>query len=756
MLRLAMLIAIVSLALGFGLPNHSFAKRTGHKAEKHHHSKEGNRGQNRSCEGNSGQGVGASCFGNQGNDKKKGHAAGNEEPPGDGDNGGDGDGNSDDDNAEEPNDDGEKDVKVNRERKRKLRVELEPIFHFDLDFGSYLVDLTPQKTEGSLLLSNVSIGDGGEGYMLTDYYTVEAGLGVKANAFFNNATGLANHFFATLGVMPIIGKKLTSVQWVQNRKKSTIKEILTRKPPMKAQSIDSWTVGDSVVFESTGGILFFGNIGLYLLNIGLNHTDIETAEGTWRTFVEKRADKLVYVKISKHKLTDYMIFLGAGFTSAGVANFEGKDKSFSFLFDLSTQPGVDAYEDLMRGNIANSQALAANSDAPSVTRLTKSVSNMDGTGFRWFFGIPFVSNYSWSNDEVQSWTHKENYVSGINVDATYGIFRKYHTSRVFISHESHIETFYGAAYKETSAQKNTSKGYFAKYINKYRDDSTNVAEFRGFLKKLIYTTGLKRLFSFDISDEDIKKLPKTNNQGSLLNYISMGLEVTFTEENINSIASIPSTMKSEEVSAVLNEILTVYFSKPGVGHNSLCAIKGIYIKQINQGSKNGPSQNSLKEWKRCKEEVTEESKESIIAMYNAAEKITESLTASPEELSMAIGEFGKQMITNQFTFRIGVVMAGEGVLLDFNLEGEFVSKYSVSLVTAIVERQLVWMKAKDVSSSIPQSLSDPLLRNIDYGASLATGLKSRPLFCVLQLVIIGQTHFGHQRRATFYIHFFFE
>ena len=252
--------------------------------------------------------------------------------------------------------------------KHQLKAKILPLFQLAFDYGSYIVNLTPQfkKTHPNLLNESNEVmplassdslvyGDYSGGFQKTVYGNLEIGIGAQIAFLLKNASGLANYIWAYVGVVPIIGKDTASVRFVSTLEKA--KALGGRwSVPKFATDLNVWDSGDSITYTGHGGLVFSGGVTAGPVGIGI----AKLGMGIWETYIEKVGSDKVYVKMTRGKLNSLSVFTSATVVELSVKEFGSADDGFSFLFDLSTDLGRKAYEDMIRGNVFSSEKIASN------------------------------------------------------------------------------------------------------------------------------------------------------------------------------------------------------------------------------------------------------------------------------------------------------------------------------------------------------------------------------------------------------------
>src|SRR5262249_16274968 len=145
-------------------------------------------------------------------------------------------------------------------------------------------DYSPRKT-------SLASGDYRAGFQVNDNFTIGVGVGPASNFFFENASGLQNLFWAQVGLMPERGSALASAPFVKRAR--DLRNLPPMTVPSSARDLRTWSNGDNVNYVSTGGLVFFSNVGLSIASAGVT----SVAQGKFETYVEKVDGRHAFVDI---------------------------------------------------------------------------------------------------------------------------------------------------------------------------------------------------------------------------------------------------------------------------------------------------------------------------------------------------------------------------------------------------------------------------------------------------------------------------
>ncbi len=536
---------------------------------------------------------------------------------------------------------------------------MEPLFHLSFDFGSYIVNLTPQISpqpkavlaayEEKAVKDSLVYGDYRDGFQKTVYGSVEVGLGVQMKFWFENATGILNSFWGYVGVLPVVGKDTQSSRYVSTLDKAYAiggrNEI-----PESASDLDRWDAGDSITYAGHGGLIFNASAGFGPVGIGA----ARLAKGTWETYVEKVGSNKAYVKMTSGKLEALSIFGSVSILTISKNYFNAADDGFSYLFDLSTDTGRKAYEDMIRGNAYAADKFASELPRNQVERAPvqkvmtfRSVST--GTIVSKAFAIPIIWDKVYSKGRVQSFTTSDLHMARNTARVHYGIFSSSEDSRFWFKHKEKDFMFYGAKYSvDNWDTKAHMESMFGSYRYAFRHEKSNAARLRDGIDELIKKTGLDAL---------MVGIPDRGDLG----YTGVEFNVIFNDANTLRLMAAAQRMSED-----------AFVSK---GAGSALA----YFKDRNDpywycNSANGDAHDGNSD-PGCMRTIQSKTNGMMSKMYSALKRMYKTMNSDPRAFSAAYGEFGEAMNENAFTFKAAMEMAGPGAIIEYTIEGTKISMY---------------------------------------------------------------------------------
>ena len=489
-------------------------------------------------------------------------------------------------------------------------------------------------------VNSLVIDDYKNGFRVEKYNSLDAGLGLSGHWWYDNASGLQKIFFAYVGLIPVKGTKTFSSQYVLT--KAQIRKVpLMSKPPMKAQDLKSWTVGDSLTYMTSGGLISFTGAGFGPIASGIT----SIAKGTWSVFVQKTDESTAYVKITKGNLKSFAIDSNAGLVSLGTSQFNNADKGFSFLINIASDKGQKAYEDLVRGNVAGVQDLVKNNIA--VRTVETSSVREKGKFINLFVGIPILLNSTFSAGTIQNVTNSDVKIDDSKISVDYGIYTRDSRTRVFNTHTYKTSVFYGADYT-ISNEKGTGRSIFGKYSIDLADEDASSNDVRRFISEMVSKTGLNQV---------VTNVPKTGD----LDYAGAHIDFTISQDQtLTMIKAATHMSKTAFVSSQMKSV-RAYVNSSRDPWN-LCV--------QSQGFKDD-----------CADKLMKNSERIFGDMHDALIKMKANLWKNPATFTRAYAELGQAIAENAFALQSAIKLAGEGVEVYYRIDGARVSLFEIYMQT---------------------------------------------------------------------------
>lgn len=538
------------------------------------------------------------------------------------------------------------------EEKRRLSDRLAPLFHLSFDYGSYIVNLTPHfknvqpKSAGLVEYSPMAsadtlvYGDFRNGFQKTVYGSVEVGFGGQLEFWYDNVKGLREHFWAYVGVLPLVGKDTESVRYVSTLEKAH-KMGGRWVVPKSASDLSAWDPGDSMAYTGHGGIIFSAGAGFGPVGAGV----AKMASGTWETYIEKVGSDKAYVKMTRGKINSFSLFTDVSIVSLSLDEFKSADDGFSFMFDLSTEVGRKAYEDMIRGNVFASERMTKAKPRTLVERAPvikvetfRSVST--GKVVRKSLSLPIIWDKTYSKGRIYSYSTSNLFVDRNTARVHYGVFTDSVDSRYWLRVKEKNFMFYGAKYSvENWDTKARMDSLFGTYSYSFRHDNSNANRLRKGIKELVQKTGLSTLM-VGIPDRH-------------LGYTGIEFNVNFDDDNTKRLMMAAQKMTQDQFINLSTDQIHDYFRTNDDPYD-LCIL-----------DRGGP----------CVQSIKKKTSYAASKMYFALRSMYKNMNSNSKAFAAAYGEFGEGMAENLFTFRSAMKLAGSGVNIDYLIEGTHISMY---------------------------------------------------------------------------------
>ncbi|HEY8278000.1 MAG TPA: hypothetical protein VIH99_00160 [Bdellovibrionota bacterium] len=540
------------------------------------------------------------------------------------------------------------------EKHNILETEVLPAVYLDFTHGRQIINLTPAKNSWGPFLSLISSLTSGfesleyknyrDGFKVIDNGSFEAGVGPSLQFTFKNATGLADKFWAQVGLIPLVGREIKTVRYARDEAAVTALKSM-RWAPYHVADVMALSKGDQVSYASRGGILFFANSGAPAPGVSIS----VLAAGEFQTYVEKIDEDNVFVKISDVKVRSLGLQAGTIVSWMGATNFSRYTKSLSFLVNIRDREGAMAYEDLVRGNVVAAQKVAARSDA--VRRWEKITSRQMGSMSNFFIGIPAILNVKFNEGQINEFSLTQSLHEDVNLRATYGTYLKERKGTSFGKHRDRTEAFYGSSFHITNARgQETGKGILGQYVWNYSSDSTSPARLMNGMAEIAEKTGYRKL------------LLRAPQQAENLGFESLTFKATFGEEDLRAAMNNASSFSLGRIQSKARQLLRAYKAAyPKAGSEDCDQVRN------NLGG-------------ACDQTLEQKTLGAAEEMYVALRTMKAALAAKNDrKFTDASARFGKAMMENQAAFKLAVLLAGEGVQAEYVVEGRDVSRYTLTL-----------------------------------------------------------------------------
>lgn len=403
----------------------------------------------------------------------------------------------------------------------------EPVVLLDWDSERQITNLTPHPRGAGKALR---FGDYRGGFYVARSRSVSSGLGGQVTFIFGNTTFLGASAWASVGLLPVVGRESYSYRYVGTRAEALARTELPRLEDALG-SLDSFTDGDQLSYETQGGIVFWGGLGAGQLGLSL----AALARGEFQVQLEKVGAHEVHVRVTASKVGSFALQGGAGLVSASAGAYSRHARAFGFLLRYREPLGARAFHDLVRGNLAPVQKLAA-AGHRSVRFHDAASLHRSGRSRQLFVGFPWLLNFSYGRDRFTELSRTHAFSCGRRLDITYGAWFRRRAFRAFGHEEQDLRAFYGASYA-IRGKRTLARGFFGELVLRYSAEKAPGSRLARAMEKLGELTGL--------GAETRLALPAGAER---LPYSSLTLRARFgaghTRNLIRGAASLPATTPS--------------------------------------------------------------------------------------------------------------------------------------------------------------------------------------------------------------------
>ncbi|MGZ3652190.1 MAG: hypothetical protein ACXVCI_10775 [Bdellovibrionota bacterium] len=369
---------------------------------------------------------------------------------------------------------------------------VEPTVQLNFDFEDRFVNLTPGP-EGP----NLVFAESRNGYEALDRRRIEGGLGAQLAFQFGNSTMLAPALWASVGLMPVGGGGVETLRFFSNR--ATLDD--RANPPQASEALaalEKLQPHDALRYDAEGGLVFWVGAGYGIVG---DAAIAALAKGGFDVNIEKVDADHAHVMITEANLKALGIQAGNLLTNVSVSQFSRYAGTLSFLINFHDPLGKKALHDLVYGNVAPVQKLAAVPGSP-VSFLDKAEANRLGLGIRFTVGEPSILGWSWGRSRYFEALRRRDYACGRNLRATYGAFVQREVGGVFGIEEETTKAFYGVSYSlQDSAEKTAmARGYLGELVWGWRGRKVLPRSFRDAMVDLAADTGLGNALVLTVPD----------------------------------------------------------------------------------------------------------------------------------------------------------------------------------------------------------------------------------------------------------------
>lgn len=498
---------------------------------------------------------------------------------------------------------------------------IEPLVMIHIDSDKVLINLDRHSLNKSITLEGANPQTG---YLVLQKSRIEIGAG--AGTFFDPVSSLSFGF----GIIPSAGSILYSERLAPNLEEA--KHLKKMKFPKDAQSLDSWSDNDLLVYTRRGGISFYVDGGMYGASVGAGYN----AAGLWRVMLKKVSSGKILATVSKMKLDSFSVFAGVHIVSLDVTLFGATDKSFAYEFDLESKSGQQGFDEFLSGNFKFTKRMAQEGVIEGVTPLTESQARSRGRVFGLDVGIPFLGSLDFQKGMIQSFSETLSLKNGQKSENTMAVYsRSVETSGVITKKMRDISLF-AANHQEIKGSKKESSFNTANFKWLFSQEKTSIKDVQSRLMEIKRITGLWHVLEFNFPEE--KKLAYSQFEFDAM-ISSKGSQKLMASE-LDNAASLVAEDRIEE-----------FFNQENVPEK-VCGL--------------------FKKIETCKKHML---KTTSVALKKMAQKLEQMKNWYQEKdwknYTKTFAGLGEEAITNQFTFGAFMEMIGkENIKMEFKVSGE--------------------------------------------------------------------------------------
>jgi hypothetical protein len=574
---------------------------------------------------------------------------------------------------------------------------ISPAIYYNQSITTKVINLAPTKSSHSY----ITLDDQSKGYRYIYTRQLEFGIGVDGNYQIPGTGGMS----VSMGILPIFGSDAQVERYAKD--KATLKKYDDEPlmAPYKASDLDSWESFDSFSYDAKGGIKFFASIGYGYFNVGFDWTNYETeglpipedekeenpegeieANGKWGISVMKLNDpntraQYAYVRFMQKELDSWTISAGNALFSLGHQSLDDVGIGFSLLFRLNNDLGImdkdgrKAYELAIKGKLSKMKDLIGlDQGGLSVAHVDTFDSRKEGSLINVGIGLPIVFNYNYSEGNLDIESTITHDLKGAKSKANYSIYLEQDQNRGFINdQERELIAFYGSRHRVSSSGNNVDFGYFGEFVLGYEDLDTEKQELESFINKIVRRTGLNHFQS--------AKIPNTEEN---LGYTSLKAVIRLSEDTTRKLLNFLDPINSLEAHQT-EALSSIRKYAQGTDIYDLCTSKeAITVNGITYSpGMDEPDKAQVR--KECFSRVERRTKSAVADMMKAIKKmqVLKQHTAKDEihkKFVSAYADFGEAMLTNPFTFNLGLALTGGDYQMQYLIEGERLSQYNMNAV----------------------------------------------------------------------------
>lgn len=549
-----------------------------------------------------------------------------------------------------------------RERERKWKTKVAPSVFFNVNYRNQVEQSASYfnssdkavlgENSGTVLgkprvleMNRQSNGP----FKVTRTIGIDAGAGINVTKVYTGSgplQGLVPH----AGILPMIGSTKISERIAITR--AELEALESLPVPSTVQELTKWRLGEKLTYMTRGGVMFMAGVTYYnIVGVGVG----ALAMGTWTTEVQKIGENVVLVKLAKGDLQSISVQTSVGLMASSLAKFQGLENGFSFLFKTDSKEGAEAFSQMLAGNIAMAQELAAKREV--VIHVDANETRMSGTMANHSFGLPYLFNWTWGTGKIQVRSDVDFHADGSKSEIQYGVYLEQSQETVLLRIlRDRTFGFYGLAYTTKERDGRVTNGTIAQVGYSFSKENATGADLKNAIRDVIRRTGLR--------EELAVKAPSGDDD---VGYVSMKFLMSFDRPAIERLLAISA--KSPEVFAKVAQGFTDSY------------LAGQDILNICQSDKYGYA-DKKEDFARCDREVRSDVAQATSEMLAALNAIR----SNPNDrkfVSEQMGYFGRAMLTNALTFQTAFqLVRGYGVTAQYEITGSEFTKYDLTFAWA--------------------------------------------------------------------------
>jgi hypothetical protein len=486
---------------------------------------------------------------------------------------------------------------------------------------------------------NVEPTNNSKGFLVINNTKITGGLGIDLDYHLPINGGLVG-----IGISKVKGSKKYTEQYVSSLEEK--KNLKSLKAPKTLKDLNSWTIGDRLVFGVTGGFTLMAHFGIEpLVHAGpLYHVG-----GSWMIKLKKLDEKKMELRIVKNDIKAFAIEADGVLISAELEKFNGQDKFMSFIFDLSNPNAEIALAKLYKGDIKYAQKLMLQENT-GVERQTKGSSLSSGSTKLVKFSLPFLFGASKAKSKLSSYGNEDDlirdsktkvYSSVVSVEKT--------TKGILSNHKMAVKNFYANFADEWHVDhQHVSFGGTFKWM--YEKDRVYANTVKNKLKKLQKITGMYKALDL--------KLPEKE-----LGYFRVEFDTNISDKDTLRLMGLPegkvdTTKTLFNIAKVnSNDLITEHFDKRGT--------RGLCANELSRSE--------------CLADVKSKTQKALIVLEQKADQMRKLFKEKEyKEWTQAYAVWGSQLISNQFVFK-SVLKQLKTTKFTVSIKGEKVATQKLKL-----------------------------------------------------------------------------